>query len=227
MTGARPTAGRPARRSLWRRGATGAALLLAGVGLAGCWMYPAEWNEKLTVTIATPQGDVSGSAVRWQTLSEDPVLRSAHARLGGEAVVVEVAKGRYLFALLQQYRPQTEILFFPDEAPLESAYKLNSRKGEVLTVPREMYPMLVTFGNLSSPASVQQVDPANLAATFGPGYALKSITLEITDEPVTKGWANKLLPWLGPYPEPGLCKSTNELEYPLCRQVTHGSFRRS
>jgi len=128
--------------------------------------------------------------VRWQKLSEDSVLRSAHPRLGGEAVVVEVGQGRYLFALLQQYRPQTEILFFPDEAPLKSAYKLKDRKGEVLEVPRGMYPMLVTFGNLNQPMSVEQVDPANLAATFGPRYTLKSITLEITDEPVTKGAAD-------------------------------------
>jgi hypothetical protein len=182
-----------------RRVLTGAVLVVAGFGLAGCWLFPAEWNEKLTVIVSTPHGDVSGSSVRWQKLAEDPVLKSAHGYIQGEAVVVEVAKGRYLFALIEQNRPQAELMFFPGEAPLKSTHKLNSRKGEVLDVPREMYPMLVTFRDLNAPASVTEVDPANLAATFGPGTALKSITLEITDEPVTEGVVEKVLPWIDTY----------------------------
>ena len=184
-----------------RRALAGVALVLAGFGLAGCWLFPAEWNEKLTVTVSTPHGDVSGSSVRWKQLYEDPVLGNAQPDMRGEAVVVEVAEGRYLFALIQRNRPQAELMFFPGEAPLKSTYKLNRRKGDVLDVPRDMYPMLVTFGNLNDPASVQEVDPSNLAATFGPGYALKAITLEITDEPVTEGVVEKVLPWLPNHPQ--------------------------
>ena len=46
------------------------------------------------------------------------------------------------------------------------------------------------------PASVARVDPTDLAASFGPGYALSSITLAITDEPVTKGRVEAVLGWL-------------------------------
>ncbi|MEP3196791.1 MAG: hypothetical protein ABJO57_02900, partial [Lentilitoribacter sp.] len=49
------------------------------------------------------------------------------------------------------------------------------------------------------PTSVKEVDPANLAATFGPGYSLQSITLEITDDPVTEGEVEKVLGWLNDY----------------------------
>lgn len=41
--------------------------------------------------------------------------------------------------------------------------------------------------DINDPNSVREVDPANLAATFGPGVSLKRITLEIRDEPVTEG----------------------------------------
>jgi hypothetical protein len=55
---------------------------------------------------------------------------------------------------------------------------------------------LVTFGNISDPTSVQQVDPDDLAATFGAGYALRAVTLEITGEPVTIGVVEGVLGWL-------------------------------
>ncbi len=43
--------------------------------------------------------------------------------------------------------------------------------------------------------SVQLVKPADFAASFGPGFALKSIGLETTDEKVTEGVIRKILPW--------------------------------
>jgi hypothetical protein len=58
---------------------------------------------------------------------------------------------------------------------------------QVRDVPRDKYPLLVTFTDIADPKTVTKVDPDNLAATFGPGVALKRITLEITDEKVTEG----------------------------------------
>ena len=57
-------------------------------------------------------------------------------------------------------------------------------------------PMLVTFADINDPASVKKVNPNDLAASFGAGYSLKSITLEITDEKVTKGVVEGVLGWL-------------------------------
>ena len=56
--------------------------------------------------------------------------------------------------------------------------------------------MLITFTDINNPASVKLVDQHNLAATFGAGYALKSITLEITDAPVTTGKVESVLGWV-------------------------------
>ncbi|MEO6202469.1 MAG: hypothetical protein ABIU05_13315 [Nitrospirales bacterium] len=69
-------------------------------------------------------------------------------------------------------------------------------RGEVRDLPRQNYPLLVTFTDINDPKTVQQVDPGNLAATFGPGVSLKRITLEITDEPVTEGKLESVLGWL-------------------------------
>jgi len=43
---------------------------------------------------------------------------------------------------------------------------------------------------------VQQVDPDDLSATFGAGYALRAVTLEITTAPVTSGVVEGVLGWL-------------------------------
>jgi hypothetical protein len=55
--------------------------------------------------------------------------------------------------------------------------------------------MLVTFTDITDPKSVQRVDPANLAASFGPGVKLKRIVVETTSERVTTG-IQKRLGWL-------------------------------
>lgn len=70
------------------------------------------------------------------------------------------------------------------------------REAGVIVVPAYQYPMLVTFDDITDPASVKLVDPADLAATFGPGVRLKSVTLEVTNEAVTDGVVEEKLDWL-------------------------------
>jgi hypothetical protein len=52
--------------------------------------------------------------------------------------------------------------------------------------------MMVTFGDLADPTSVAEVDPDDLAATFGEGVKLKRLTVELTDDPVTTGIEERL-----------------------------------
>ncbi len=178
------------RRAVLRGLMTAAATL----PLAGCWLFPAEWHKKITVIVNTPAGEVSGSVVRYEKLAEDPVLHSANSTERGEAVVVEVLPGKFLFALIEDNKPQDELLFFPGEAPLASTYKLKRMKGKPVTVPESHYPMLVTFTDITDPKSVVEVKPDELDRHFGPGVQLKAITLEITDDPVTEGAVEKVLP---------------------------------
>jgi hypothetical protein len=177
--------------------------------LSGCWLSPATWKRKLTVTVTTPDGEKSASSVQAQSLSEDPVTGAAHATFKGGAVVLEVRPGKYLFALIQENKPQTELVVFPGEAPLVSTHRLSDMVGKVFQVPHSTYPMLVMFTDLSDPKSVKEVKPDDLAASFGEGVALQSMTLEITDEDVAVDVVEKVLPWLAtlhgrvkPIPEP-------------------------
>ena len=198
--------------------------------LSGCtdnWT----WRQKITVSVSTPGGIRSASSVVQASIGDKkawwtpPQASGARTGLIGEAVVLEVAPGKYLFALLKGM-PRAYAVFFPDEAPLAIASRLESLR-ETRTLTPDQYPLLVTFGDIKDPASVRRVDPANLAASFGPGYRLNAITMTITDEPVTEGKVETVLGWLGKYPEPKLSPATGRTtDIPFSRKVSHGDFIR-
>ena len=64
-------------------------------------------------------------------------------------------------------------------------------------LPRMSCLILVTFASVNDPNTVAEIDPNDLQATLGPGISWNEVTLEITDEPITKGIEQKL-PWI-PY----------------------------
>jgi len=65
-------------------------------------------------------------------------------------------------------------------------------KGEL---PLKDLPVLVRFRDPKDPTSVELVDPLNIAASFGSSVTLTRASVEITDDPVTKGIEARL-PWL-------------------------------
>lgn len=202
--------------------------LFTGVDIQNLWDPPVRWHTKQTLTIETPQGDVTSSVVRGKVMWKDRLFNTSPSRETGEAMAIEVSPGRYLFAVIEEMKPNEVKLFFPYNARLrDSAPKLRSVKNKPLDIPRDQYPLMVTFGDLKDPKSVQEVDPSNLTATFGPGYKIKSYTVEITDEPVSLGETRKLLPWLGRYPEPPLCQPESDRDFSFCAaEIHHGNFIR-
>ena len=117
--------------------------------------------------------------------------------------MVELPDKRYLFALVRggPFNSGINVIahnVFSDKLPSDprGRYGMLSRLRESRPVPHDMYPMLVTFADINDPASVKKVDPDDLAASFGAGYLLKSITLEITDEKVTEGVVEAVLGWM-------------------------------
>lgn len=172
------------------------------------------WRQRLTVIVDTPNSEVQGSAVTEVRLSDDrgalqlPESAGVHARFTGEAVVVEVVPGRYLFVLLDggtgwqsdaahwayaafDLAPSNSTDFRDSMAKLK-AQPLNNP----VPLPPIAFPLLVTFADITRPETVQKVDPQNLAATFGPGVSLKGVTLEVTREPVTARKVEGVLGWL-------------------------------
>jgi len=181
---------------------------MLALALAGCG-NSYEWNQKVTVVVETPQGERAGSSVQsvsYRKLGQSVPLEgnSSSWQVEGEAVVVELPAGRYLFALLKGETTYGDVhhvlpsVVYPTTGPRTHealSWAAGQSAGTALPVEGRNRPLLVTFTNINDPASVRRVDPDDLAASFGPGYALKAITLEISKDPVTVGVVESVLSW--------------------------------
>ncbi|MDG6078622.1 hypothetical protein E3U23_05375 [Erythrobacter litoralis] len=242
------------RNSGWRIvGAVLAVAILAGCGFLGLDPTP-DYRYRLTVEVDTPQGLRSGSSVievetDVASATTIPSPGSVSHRVRGEAVAVDLPDGRTLFALLRSgtdadWASRVMSMLAPDppddvedrfQARFDNLLALEGK----LTLPRmwppvghleerSAYPMLVTFGDIAVPTSVTEVDPDDLAATFGEDYALRRITVELTDAPVTTG-IEKRLGWLPNYFDKmldGRRLHSFDEDAPFANELSQGDFSR-
>ena len=192
--------------------------LTAALILPGC-KSEVSYNQRLTVVVGTPAGEVRGFAVTQVTKTDTtggiflpPEARRVISKVVGEAVVVEVTPGRWLFALLDGREDglgKAEYLVYPafalDKALGSDGFRsyeaaMAKLRAQPLdtpgTIPPSDYPLMVTFDDIARPETVRRVDPTDLAASFGPGVALKAVTLEVTEDAVTGGRVEGVLGWL-------------------------------
>lgn len=179
--------------------------------LAGCARTLPTYRYRLTVEVNTPSGLRSGSSVIQVSGSQNTrdALGDAAGKINmdvrGEAVAVDLPGGKVLFALLSLPGRTEGAAGFAEDAfraripPDDGGYAQHldalKQRHDIGVLPARAYPMLVTFGDLNNPKSVATVDPARLDANFGPGVALKRITVQITSDPVSAG-IGKRLSWI-------------------------------
>ncbi|MEO8531046.1 MAG: hypothetical protein ABI459_07470 [Deltaproteobacteria bacterium] len=185
------------------------AALTCLLSLSGCGKV-VSWKQKLTLIIETPAGEVTGHSVVAISARyfRETIGNEVEYDVTGEAVVVEVLPGKYLFALLGE--PSEAYYWaarerFPSKKRGDWLFEIPQQTEPVNLFPDHI-PMLVTFDDINDPASVKLVDPLDLAASFGPGVSLKTVTVQVTDEPVTEGKVEEVLGWWltmrsGPYNE--------------------------
>jgi hypothetical protein len=213
--------------------------ILVTLALTGCGdSY--EWHQKVTVEVETPDGMKSGSSIqhiRWVSGTAYPGMDgpSADSKVTGEAAVVDLGGGKYLFALLSGSHglkgAAANIASFafwgPDKAVgtaegLRFLTKLPV--GTKAKLKPSNYPLLVTFGDINDPSTVQKVLPNNLFESFGDGVSLTAITLEMSDEKQSSAGMRRMLHWLSDYPEPPLSRSADLFNPDFTSKVHHGDF---
>lgn len=178
-------------------------------------LYPTyTYRYKITVEIDTPSGVKSGSSVievetvqfpSWLTLGGD----SSRQKVAGEAVMIDMGEGQYIFALLDD---DSEILasriflnspFHSRSGPNDAKMLLNMA-GVRKAVPLQYLPKIMHFKDPKDPKTVEVVyaiEPHHSTAVsggvdfnvkdhfseiFGPHVGLKASYIEITSEPVTR-----------------------------------------
>ncbi|WP_341713052.1 hypothetical protein [Erythrobacter sp.] len=184
--------------------------------LAACGDDTPTYRYRMTVEVETPDGLRTGSSVIEVETARSggiPNYGSVQNRYRGEAVAVDLGDAGVLFALLRskQRVDWAGNIMFLVAPPGVSADgdRFRGRYQNMLAMRREVslpqfyktshterrstgIPMLVTFEDLSDPTTIIEVDPDNLAATFGDGYSLKRVAVQMTNEPVTVGIVNRL-----------------------------------
>jgi hypothetical protein len=112
---------------------------------------------------------------------------------------------------------------------IDALNRLKPKDGEV---PLDSLGLFVRFRDPNDPKTVERVDPRNLAAAFGPGVALKRVSVDIVDpnEPLTTG-IEKTLPWLvggqlGTAVNRYTGPRTPTLTLSQVEKLTHGDFWR-
>ncbi len=212
---------------------TGCLLAALTVWILAVWDR-ASLRYKLTYVVEV-KGEVrSGSSVveiRTEDTSKLPILgRGFGFSATGEAVVVDLGDGRHLFSLLNNaatlpFEPFTSH-FRGNDTAVDVVRSLKSEKPSI-RLSSDQLPILVTFSNLDNPLSVRRINPENFAATFGAGVRLQRVTLEITEEPVTAGQVEAVLPWLEsvwPNMLDGRRNQTAKATYRLANSLGANSF---
>lgn len=164
------------------------------------------FRYQLTVDVDTPDGVKSGSSVveanYERSLITDWFFGPGFGSwIIGEGVLVELGNGLNVVLTLTSFQSTSPRSTTPDALPVRiyqlpwwghpDAYdEMNvaiarAKEGAPKIVPSDMLPLMVTFRDLQDPKTLERVDPQNLEVTFGPGYALKMVTMRATDAPVT------------------------------------------
>jgi hypothetical protein len=194
-----------------------AALVAITSLLSGC-RETAEFRYKLTLTVDTPDGVKSASTV---VNVRKHIIRSlgGGSTITGEALYLDLGPNkRPLIALLTRVPARrvenpphqkgqweedhpTRLLKLlygidpqSDDTAVSGARRLAKMRGPKQLNPIDL-PELVTFADFKDPLSVMLVDETNPTHALRQNVTWRSITLEVTDEPVTKGILKKL-PWL-------------------------------
>ena len=195
-----------------------AMVALMSVCLVGCGRSE-NYRYKLTLAVNTPDGVKRGSSVV-EVLFYDVSFpeRGTMHKLSGEALYLDLGPGkRPLIALLTSQLhpkygkdrrwsgdggPDDNLLsrlygVMPSASILDYRSQIARMRG-AHKITADDLPDLVTFADINDPGSVIEVDPNDLEGALGANVSWNEITLESTDEPITKGIEQKLM-WIPAY----------------------------
>lgn len=128
----------------------------------------------------------------------------------GEAVVVDLGNGDYLFSLLAGKIAEIDgwgshattpdklimLAFRGQTNSIPDSYGWLMETRPSIELPFELLPVLATLDDINDPTSLELVEPDDLEAHFGANVSLKRATIEITSDPITKGRIAEILVWL-------------------------------
>jgi hypothetical protein len=199
-----------------RRGLVILAIVASAVVVGYRFFYPTfSYHVRLSVAVDRRGRTLVGSSVIEISEVSFPTFGFLDEGLGfesrGEAAFLDMGDGNNLTALLGMGGFSNDDIvkiaqrtFFdetyqknPEFGTLSFAYKtLEADIGKPRDLIGEQMPTLARFRDVDVPKTIEAVNPADLESSYGPGFRLLKVTLEVTHDSVTSGVIEKRLPWL-------------------------------
>lgn len=190
-----------------------AVLGCMATGLATCGKTHNSYNYQLIISVRDHGELRMVSSVVGVRESSSPTGAANRPQVCGEAMVIPLQSGRFIFVLLEggQVEPQkgrarwlaapTQVLLHRLGLPGNWASgddtgirKLGDIRQSFQLLPYE-WPEIVTFKNAKDPRTILRVDPENESATLGEGVEIERLTLQVTNDAITRGQLKSVLPW--------------------------------
>jgi hypothetical protein len=193
----------------------------ASLSLGSCAHYHS-YRYRLTVEVETPEGIKTGTGVSQCDFSSGTgnflFAGGASGVSHSEAIAIDLGQRGTVFVLLikkQGEQVKTEyVTGLPQIVMVRAGLARDGRKdnpqrykqftdftrevsqvrGKIPLLISEL-PTIVRFRDINDPKTVEEVDPANMQATLGPGVKISRAWIEMTDDPATTGIEAKL-PWV-------------------------------
>jgi len=176
---------------------------------------------RLTLEVETPEGIRSASGVM-AVHPDRGYSRSGHTRTAGDAVFVDLGRGKNLVALMAHIDNTVDLdginyvalRAYTAAGGKRVSFNDMSRLTGVVPVKGSLIPVLVTFADSGNPGSARVVAPDDAERALGAGYRLRGISAEVVPngfwpldfggalgEPVSRGIRARL-PWLNGAEDP-------------------------
>jgi hypothetical protein len=124
--------------------------------------------------------------------SRDNVVTASRCELYGTAVHVDLGAHGSLFITMNGWNADHSDFAGADLM----VHQLLQAAQHGQSVPPAAIPVIVRFRDATDPNTVEIVDPEHLDRSFGPGVALRSLTIDFGTAPQSAGDIQADLPWL-------------------------------
>lgn len=190
----------------------GIALLIVAAALTQC-ASTYSIRQKLTIALEVDGEIRTASSVVQHESYKDFLTGRTPSKIEGEALYLDLGEGRKpLIALLSKIRQGNEgyerwttlgallrghrLSLERNEYGMSRGWaRLRKLVGVPISIGPKDLPSLVTFRDLSDPMSVELVDPDDLEDTLGSNVRWHSMSVEVTEDPISAGLVERL-PWL-------------------------------
>lgn len=182
-----------------RQGLRGMLAMLAAIPAAGCNLLRNTDTLKFRfdLEIDTPSGIKNASSVMQAVMQGGfPIYRQIDPgtyRVRGQAPYAEIAPGKFIFVPLGQPMNTEQMLrlledFLMDwtgpgpQANWRESFPRAKRELPAGEVPPDRLPLIVTFGSVQQPSTVERVRPEQFGTVFGEGVRLRRAAVTIVSD---------------------------------------------